>query len=130
MVGSSKQAHDTLLSSTLSITPCTGGALESCGRIAAATGAALICENAFSRLDRGAGLPALQRLPYFPQEAAAALAPYQLLLMVDARRPVANFGYDGAPSQLVSLPVGGSAAAAWGQGRGWGVKGWQHTCLA
>lgn len=49
---------------------CAGGALESCGRIAAATGAALICETAFARLDRGAGLPALQRLPYFPQVRA------------------------------------------------------------
>lgn len=39
------------------------------------------------------------------QEAAAALAHYDLLLLLDARRPVANFGYDGAPSQLVSLPV-------------------------
>jgi hypothetical protein len=37
------------------------------GRIAAATGAALYCENAFARLDRGAGLPNLMRLPYFPQ---------------------------------------------------------------
>ncbi|KAL4444371.1 hypothetical protein ABPG75_012108 [Micractinium tetrahymenae] len=81
-----------------------GGALESCGRIAAATGAALLCENAFARLDRGAGLPCPARLPYFPQDAAAALAQYDLLLLLDARRPVANFGYDGAPSQLVSLP--------------------------
>ncbi|KAL4420103.1 hypothetical protein ABPG77_000584 [Micractinium sp. CCAP 211/92] len=81
-----------------------GGALESCGRIATATGAALLCENAFARLDRGAGLPCPTRLPYFPQEAAAALAHYELLLLLDARRPVANFGYDGAPSQLVSLP--------------------------
>lgn len=47
--------------------PHAGEALLSCGRIAAATGAALLCENAFARLDRGAGLPDVQRLPYFPQ---------------------------------------------------------------
>ncbi|PRW56678.1 decarboxylase [Chlorella sorokiniana] len=81
-----------------------GDALLSCGRIAAATGAALLCENAFARVDRGAGLPNLQRLPYFPQEAAAALSQYELLLLMDVRRPVANFGYEGAPSQLVALP--------------------------
>ncbi|PSC72378.1 acetolactate synthase large subunit [Micractinium conductrix] len=81
-----------------------GDALPNVGRIAAATGAALLCENAFARLDRGAGLPTPARLPYFPQDAAAALAPYHLLLVLDARRPVANFGYDGAPSQLVTLP--------------------------
>lgn len=40
-----------------------------------------------------------------PQDAAAALAQYDLLLLLDARRPVANFGYDGAPSHLVALPV-------------------------
>ena len=43
-----------------------GEALVNAGRIAAATGAALYCENAFARLDRGAGLPDIQRLPYFP----------------------------------------------------------------
>ena len=40
-----------------------------------------------------------------PQDAAAALAGFDLLLLLDARRPVANFGYDGAPSQLAALPV-------------------------
>jgi acetolactate synthase-1/2/3 large subunit len=46
-----------------------------------------------ARIDRGAGLPAPQRLPYFPQEAAAELAKYEVLLLVDAPRPVAMFGY-------------------------------------
>ena len=36
---------------------------------------------------------ALQRLAYFPQEAAKQLARYSLLLVVDARLPVAMFGY-------------------------------------
>ena len=81
-----------------------GEALQNAGRLAAALGAQLFCENAFARLDRGAGLPALQRLPYFPQDAAAALAKFQTLLLVDARRPVANFGYEGGPSQLVAHP--------------------------
>ena len=49
------------------ICPPAGDALLNCGRIAAATGAALLCENAFARLDRGAGLPDVQHLPYFPQ---------------------------------------------------------------
>ncbi len=48
-----------------------GGALTTVAAIAAACGgAALLCENAFARVDRGAGLPHLKRLPYFPQEAA------------------------------------------------------------
>lgn len=80
---------------------CENGALLAVGRIAAALKAPIFCENAFSRLDRGAGLPAMKRLPYFPHEAAAALAPFSALLLVDVRRPVANFGYEGGPSQLI-----------------------------
>lgn len=65
--------------------------------MAAATGAVLMCENAFARVDRGAGLPVLRRLPYFPQEAAAALAPFKMVVTVGTRRPVAMFGYKCAP---------------------------------
>ncbi len=82
-----------------------GDALLHLGRIATATGAVLYCENAFARLDRGAGLPVLQRLPYFPQDAMTTLNKYDMLVIVDVRRPVANFGYEGGPSQLVELQV-------------------------
>eukprot|EP00873_Tetraselmis_striata_P046406 jgi/Tetstr1/466670/TSEL_011158.t1 len=74
------------------------------GKVAAATGAVLMCENAFARVDRGAGLPVLRRLPYFPQEAAAALAPFKMVVTVGTRRPVAMFGYKGGPSQLIAQP--------------------------
>lgn len=45
-------------------------AIRHAGMIAAACGAALLGENAFARVDRGAGLAHVTRLPYFPQEAA------------------------------------------------------------
>lgn len=80
------------------------GALDLAGRISAALGASLFCENSFARLDRGAGLPAAQRLPYFPQDAAATLSKFSAVLLIDVRRPVANFGYDGGPSQLINIP--------------------------
>lgn len=67
--------------------------MSAAGRIASATGAALLCENAFARVDRGAGLPLPARLPYFPQEAAAELRKFELLIVVDAKLPVATFGY-------------------------------------
>ena len=35
------------------------------------------------------------------------LSRFELLVLVDARRPVANFGYEGGPSQLVALEVRG-----------------------
>jgi acetolactate synthase-1/2/3 large subunit len=41
--------------------------LEWAGRISAVTGATLICDGAFSRIERGVGMPDLLRLPYFPQ---------------------------------------------------------------
>jgi acetolactate synthase-1/2/3 large subunit len=78
------------------------GALEYIGKIAAATGADIYSENAFARLDRGRGLPDVSRLPYFPKDAVAALAKYELLVLVDVRRPVANFGYEGGPSVIIT----------------------------
>jgi hypothetical protein len=33
------------------------------------------------------------RLPYFPQEAAAELSKYDVVLLLDIKRPVATFGY-------------------------------------
>ncbi|KAK9806179.1 hypothetical protein WJX72_004533 [[Myrmecia] bisecta] len=78
--------------------------LMAAGKIAVASGAVLICENSFARIDRGEGLPHVQRLPYFPQEAAKELAKFSMLIAVDARLPVAMFGYKDGPSHLVNLP--------------------------
>ncbi|WIA19312.1 hypothetical protein OEZ85_003945 [Tetradesmus obliquus] len=78
-----------------------GGALSTAGRIAASLGAALLCEPLPGRIERGQGLPHATRLPYFPQEAAAELAQYEVLLLLDVRRPVAGFGYKDGPSHLL-----------------------------
>lgn len=74
-------------------TTCAGDALANAGRVAAALGAALLCESLPGRIARGAGLPHCSRLPYWPQEAAVRLAAYEVLLLLDVRRPVAQFGY-------------------------------------
>lgn len=78
--------------------------LVAAARIAAATGAAMICETFPARLERGAGLPALARLPYFAEQATAKLAPYRHAILVDAIAPVSFFAYPGKPSEL--LPPG------------------------
>lgn len=70
-----------------------GEALINAGRIAAALGAALLCDPLPGRIARGAGLPHCTRLPYFPQEAAAELSNYDVVLLLDIKRPVATFGY-------------------------------------
>ena len=37
----------------------------------------------------------------FPEDALETLNRFETLLVVDARRPVANFGYEGGPSQVM-----------------------------
>lgn len=73
------------------------------GKICVKLQAALYCENSFARVDRGCGRPHVRRLPYFPQDALKKLADYSLIVTIDCRLPVAQFGYKGGPSQLITL---------------------------
>jgi acetolactate synthase-1/2/3 large subunit len=74
--------------------------LRAAARAAAATGARLVSECFPARLDRGAGLPAVERIPYFPERAAAALAGLRTLVLVGAPEPVAFFGWPGQPGRF------------------------------
>lgn len=76
--------------------------LQAAARIAGATGCALMCETFPARWERGAGTPVVERLPYFPDQAMAALAPYRSIVLAGARAPVSFFGYPGIPSHLIS----------------------------
>ena len=75
-------------------------ALASAVRIAAASGARLVGEVFPSRHQRGAGLPAIERLPYFPEQAIEFLTPSDAIVLAGAAAPVAFFGYEGIPGQL------------------------------
>ncbi len=75
--------------------------LTAAARIAEKTGCALMCETFPARMERGAGYPALARLPYFPEQALEALAPFKTMLIAGAPRPVAFFGYPNSPSVLI-----------------------------
>ena len=75
--------------------------LEAASRIAAATGARLLGETFPARLERGAGLPALERLAYLAEFAQPQLAGTQQLILAGARAPVSFFAYPGLPSSLV-----------------------------
>jgi acetolactate synthase I/II/III large subunit len=70
------------------------------GKIAAATGAALYSETFPARTERGGGLPAIGRLPYFPETAIATLRDAAAVILAGADEPVAYFGYRGTPSRL------------------------------
>lgn len=76
-------------------------ALTAAGRIAAATGAKLYAEVFPARLERGAGLPPVERLAYLAEFATAQLAGLENLVLVDARAPVSFFAYPGKDSYLV-----------------------------
>jgi acetolactate synthase-1/2/3 large subunit len=84
-----------------------GGALRergliAAGRIAAATGAKLFAERTAARLERGAGLPAVERLAYWPELISAQMDGLEHLILVDAKPPVSAFAYPGRESLLVS----------------------------
>ncbi len=66
-----------------------------------ATGARLLCETFPARLERGAGVPPVERLGYLAEFAAAQLDGLAHLILVDAPSPVSFFAYPGKASDLV-----------------------------
>lgn len=75
--------------------------LVAASSIAGATGASLLGETFPARLERGAGVPALDRLQYFAELAAAQLEGASHLVLVDAASPVSFFAYPDKVSDLV-----------------------------
>ncbi|MGN6338538.1 acetolactate synthase large subunit [Mycobacterium sp.] len=75
--------------------------LAAATRIAAATGARVLCETFPTRLERGAGVPAVDRLAYFAEAATAQLDGAKHLVLAGAKSPVSFFAYPGMPSDLV-----------------------------
>ncbi len=68
--------------------------------VAEATGAKVLVETYPARIERGQGVPAFGRLPYFPEDVMKAAGDATVVL-VGTRKPIAYFGYTGLPSQLV-----------------------------
>jgi len=86
-----------------------GGALRERGLLAASrvaqhTGAKLLCDTFPARLERGAGLPAPERLNYLAELTTAQLKDLAHLVVVESRAPVSFFAYPEKPSYL--LPAG------------------------
>ncbi|MCZ2104990.1 MAG: acetolactate synthase large subunit [Comamonadaceae bacterium] len=77
------------------------GGLMAAARIAAHTGAHLFAECFPTRMQRGAGLPAVERIAYLAELAGVQLARFKHLILVDAKSPVSFFAYPGKPSDLV-----------------------------
>lgn len=71
------------------------------GRIAAATGARLVCETFPARMQRGAGRVPVEKLPYFGEQARASLERFDTIVLCGAEPPVSFFAYPGKPSWLL-----------------------------
>jgi acetolactate synthase-1/2/3 large subunit len=75
--------------------------LRAASRISVATGARLLAETFPTRMERGAGLPVVDRLAYLAEQAEAQLAGTGQLILAGARSPVSFFAYPGRASDLV-----------------------------
>ncbi|BCH27344.1 hypothetical protein MesoLjLc_72270 [Mesorhizobium sp. L-8-10] len=75
--------------------------LELLDRIAARTGARLLAQQSNSRMQRGAGRVAVDRVPYVVDKAVAALADTEQAVLVGAKAPVGFFAYPGKPGSML-----------------------------
>jgi acetolactate synthase-1/2/3 large subunit len=78
-----------------------GKGLRQAGRIAAATGAKLLSPYPFTRLERGVGVPNVDRVAYILEQAKEQLNEFRQFILVGAKPPVAYFAYPGKDSVLM-----------------------------
>jgi len=83
-----------------------GGALRKRSLIAASRtvvscGAKLLAETFPARVERGAGLPPVERLAYLAEFTTAQLGGLRHLVLIDAKSPVSFFAYPDKMSDLV-----------------------------
>jgi acetolactate synthase-1/2/3 large subunit len=77
------------------------GGVVAAARIAASTGCRVRRETFVARQERGAGLPELPGVPYFPEMAISELADVERLVLAGAPEPVAFFGYRDGSSRVI-----------------------------
>jgi acetolactate synthase I/II/III large subunit len=79
-----------------------GDGLLTAGRIAAATGAKLLAPYPLTRLQRGSGLPRVDRVQYVLEQGVEQFKDFRHLILVGAQAPVAYFAYPGKSSIFTS----------------------------
>src|ERR1022692_533486 len=79
-----------------------GKGLAAAGRIAAATNARLLAPYPVTRLERGSGIPAVERIHYVLEMAIAQLKEFRQFVLVGASPPVAYFASPGKDSVFTS----------------------------
>ncbi|MBE0487314.1 acetolactate synthase large subunit [Marinobacter sp.] len=75
--------------------------LLAAAKLSAHNGIKLFAETFPTRIERGAGLPAVERIAYLAELATLQLSEYENLILVDAKPPVSFFAYPGKKSYLV-----------------------------
>ncbi|MGC2477402.1 MAG: acetolactate synthase large subunit [Candidatus Sulfotelmatobacter sp.] len=78
-----------------------GKGLRLADQIAAATAAKLLSPYPFTRLERGIGVPNVDRVAYVLEQAKEQLSEFRQFILVGARPPVAYFAYPGKDSVLI-----------------------------
>src|ERR1700742_3202738 len=72
--------------------------LHAAGRVAAATGARIVCDTFAPRCQRGIGRVEIERIPYFAEQIVEFMKDTEHLILVGASPPVSFFAYPGKPS--------------------------------
>jgi len=81
--------------------PCVhADALATADKIAQHTGATLLVETSNARFARGVGRVTVNAIPYPVDQALDVLAPFNRIITVNAKAPVAFFAYPNKPSCL------------------------------
>jgi acetolactate synthase-1/2/3 large subunit len=79
-----------------------GKGLISGGRIASATGSKLLAPYPITRLQRGAGIPRVDRVQYVLEQGIEQFKEFRQLILVGTKAPVAYFAYPGKNSAFTS----------------------------
>jgi len=75
-------------------------ALDAAARLDAATGVRFFADRSAPRLASGRGF-AIEKIPYFPEDASKALNGLKNMILVEAQTPVSFFGYPNTPGSPV-----------------------------
>ncbi|MFO7993508.1 MAG: acetolactate synthase large subunit, partial [Marinobacter sp.] len=75
--------------------------LLAAAKLAAHSGVILMAETFPTRMERGAGMPPVERLAYLAELATVQLTDIEHLILVDAKAPVSFFAYPDKQSYLV-----------------------------
>lgn len=74
--------------------------LLAAAKLVAHSGVKLFAETFPTRIERGAGLPAVERIAYFAELAGVQLADVEHLVLVDCKAPISFFAYPGKKSVI------------------------------